>query len=1054
MLPRFFIDRPIFAWVIAIFIILAGLLSLTQLPIAQYPTVAPPTVTVNVVYPGASAQQIEESVLELIEREINGTPNMIYMEAAALANGTGSLTISFEPGTDADMAQIEVQNRVARVQSRLPASVIQNGVRVDQSRSNFLMIVAVQTERVESLPFAADYVSRSVMPEIQRLDGVGQVQLFAAENAMRIWLDPDKLQAFDLSAADVNAAISEQNIQISAGTLGDMPFVPGQTTNAAIVVPGQLKNVAEFERIYLRSTDSGAAVRLGDVARIELGSQSYATSARFNGRPAVMMAVMLSNTGNAIAVARAVEKRMGELEPYFPQGISWDAPYNTAQFVEISIQKVVYTLLEAVALVFVVMFIFLQNWRYTIIPTMVVPIALLGTFAVLLGLGYSINVLTMFGMVMVIGIVVDDAIVVVENVERIMRDEGLPPIAATRKAMDQITGAVIGITVVLISVFLPLAFFPGAVGNIYRQFAVVMATSIFFSALMALMLTPALCATMLKPIAAGEGHQQGGFFGLFNRVFDRNRDRYAGRIEKFLRGSLRMTVVYAVLLAAGIIMLQRLPSGFMPAEDQGSLMLSLQLPPGASMERTEHALEKMEAFIRQQPEVESTVTVLGFSFNGQGQNMSFGFVTLKDWSERKGPGQDAQSIANRITAAMGKLPEGFAIALNPPAIPALGRTGGFALRLQDRNSQSHEALTEARNQLLALAAQSPVLTGVRPEGVEDAPQLQVNIHREQAAAQGVSMGQINTALATALGSRYVNDFPNAGRLQRVVVQADSAHRMQPDDLLRLPVTNSKGQTVLLGAIADAEWTAGPMMKVRYNGYPTMRITGLAAPGYSSGDAMDEMERLVQQLPEGYGMEWTGQSREEKIAGNQAVFVYLFAILAVFLCLAALYESWSIPFAVMLSVPLGLLGMVLGVWFRGMESDVYFQVGLVTIIGLSAKNAILIVEFAKDLQAGGRTAMQAAYEAAKLRFRPILMTSFAFMLGVLPLYFSSGAGSGAQRAIGTGVFWGMAVGTVLAVFFVPTFYVVVRKFFPPSQREIEQAKAHAEAAGFAATPKHD
>ncbi len=1053
MLPRFFIDRPIFAWVIAIFIVLAGVMSITQLPIAQYPDVAPPTVTVNVTYPGASAQQIEESVLELIEREINGTPNMIYMEAAALANGTGSLTISFEPGTDPDMSQIEVQNRVARVESRLPAAVTQQGLRVDQSRSNFLMVVGLMTDKEEDMISVADYASRNVMPELQRIDGVGQVQFFAAENSMRIWLDPAKLQSYHLSAADVNTAIREQNIQISAGTLGDTPFVPGQSISATLVVPGQLKTVEEFGRIFLRSAADGSAVRLSDVARIELGSQSYATSARMNGKPAIMMAIMLSNTGNAIAVAEAVEARMADLSQHFPKGVTWQAPYNTAQFVDISIQKVVQTLIEAIALVFVVMFVFLQNWRYTIIPTLVVPIALLGTFSVLLGLGYSINVLTMFGMVMVIGIVVDDAIVVVENVERIMREEGLSPVAATRRAMDQISGAVIGITVVLISVFVPLAFFPGAVGNIYRQFAVVMAVSIGFSALMALMLTPALCATMLKPIPKGEEHEKKtGFFGAFNRVFDRSREGYAGRVEKLLRGSGRMAVIYGMLLAVAVVLMQRLPSGFLPSEDQGTLMLSLQLPPGATLERTEKALAQMERYIVAQPEVENVVTVLGFNFSGQGQNMSFGFVTLKDWSERKGAGHGASSIAGRITGAMmGSLPEGFAIALNPPAIPALGRTGGFALRLQDRGGQGHDALLAARNQLMAMAAQSKVLTGVRAEGVEDAPQLQLTINREQAAAQGVSMGQINTALGTALGSSYVNDFPNAGRLQRVIVQADSKDRMQPDDLMRLPVTNGQGQTVLLGSLVAAKWVSGPMMTVRYNGYPTMRLTGEAAKGYSSGAAMDEMERLVAQLPPGFGMEWTGQSREEKISGSQAVYVYLFAALAVFLCLSALYESWSIPFSVMLSVPLGLLGMVLGVLLRGMENDVYFQVGMVTIIGLSAKNAILIVEFAKDLQASGMSAFDAALHAASMRFRPILMTSFAFMLGVVPLYFSSGAGSGAQRAIGTGVFWGMAVGTFLAVFFVPTFYVLVRKFFPITAIEQEHAAEHAKAVGITASP---
>ncbi len=1049
MLPRFFIDRPIFAWVIALIIMIVGALGLSRLPVEQYPTVAPPSVTVNVAYPGASAQMIEETVIELLEREINGTPNMIYMESSSLSNGTASIAISFEPGTDADAAQIEVQNRIASVQPRLPSVVSQNGVRVDQARTNLLMVVGMMGQTPADLERVADYASRTVVPELQRIKGMGQVTMYAAERAMRVWIDPAKLESYRLSAAQVNAAITEQNAQISAGILGDTPFVKGQTTSATVVVPGQLKTVEEFEQIVLRDDGQGATVRLRDVARVELGTQSYANEASMNGQPAVMIGLMLSNDGNAISVANEVRSRMATLSKYFPEGITWKAPYTTDKFVSISIKKVGLTLLEAMGLVFLVMFLFLQNWRYTIIPTLVVPIALLGTFAVLHVLGYSVNVLTMFGMVLVIGIVVDDAIVVVENVERVMREEGLGPVEATRKAMQQISGAVIGMTLVLVSVFVPLTFFSGAVGNIYRQFAVVMAASIGFSGLMALILTPALCATLLKADAHHEGAEPKGFWGRFfagfNRVFDRNRDRYTNAITRFLGASMRMTILYAALLGLALFLMQRLPSGFIPSEDQGSMFINLQLPPGATLERTAKTLAQAEQLLMAQPEVENIVTVQGFSFSGQGQNAAFGFITLKDWSERTGPGQDADSLAGRMTGELAKLSDGFALAMNPPAIPALGRISGFALRLQDRNAQGHEALLAARDQLVALASQSPILAGVRAEGIEDAPQLQLDINRDLAAAQGVSMASINTVLSTSMGSRYVNDFPNAGRLQRVIVQAADFARMEVDDIMRLPVLNNKGEPVLLGTLATARWTTGAMMSVRYNGYPTQRITGAAAPGYSSGDAMAEMERLVEQLPPGFGYEWTGQSREEKIAGNSAIYVYLFAVLAVFLLLAALYESWTIPFAVLLSVPLGLLGVALGVWLRGMDSDVYFQVGLVTIIGLSAKNAILIVEFAKDLQAAGMSALDAAIGAARLRFRPILMTSFAFMLGVTPLFFASGASSAAQRAIGTGVLSGMAVGTVLAVFFVPTFYVIVRHFFPPSERELALARANADVA---------
>ena len=1047
-MAKFFIERPIFAWVIAIFIMVVGAVSITQLPVAQYPAVAPPTIQISAAYPGATAQTLENSVLAVIEREMNGATGLAYMETTSQANGTGSITLSFEPGTDADMAQVDVQNRLARATPRLPAVVTQQGVRVEKSRSNFLLFAMLSSDNpAVTIDQLNDYAARNVLPELQRLPGVGSVTQFGSEQAMRVWVDPAKLKGVNLSLDQVNAAIRAQNAQVSAGNLGDLPNIVGQTVTAPIVVQGQMSSIEQFGDIVLRANTDGSSVRLKDVARIELGAQTYATSARFNGKPAVGLGVQLTPTANALATATAVKKRLGELQQFFPQGVSYAVPYDSSTFITVSIEKVVNTLLEAIALVFLVMFLFLQNWRYTIIPTIVVPIALLGTFGALLAMGFSINVLTMFGMVLVIGIVVDDAIVVVENVERIMSEEGLPPLQATRKAMGQISGAIIGVTVVLISVFVPLAFFAGSTGNIYRQFAATMATAIAFSAFLALSLTPALCATLLKPVEAGHHLEKKGFFGWFNRVFKRTTKGYESFMSRMLRRSGRMMIIYALLVAVVGLVYTRLPTSFLPNEDQGYIIANVQLPAGAAQERTQAALESVEGFMLAQPEVSAIVTVAGFSFSGQGQNAGLAFVMLKDWSERHGAEHSAQAVAGRAFGALMGVRDAFIFALSPPPIPELGNATGFTFRLQDRGGKGQAALLGARNQLLGMASQSKVLAGVRPDGMEDAPQMQIDIDRNKANALGVGFDSISSALSSALGSSYINDFPNQGRLQRVVVQADAESRMQPEQILALPVLNNKDQVVPMSTFASTRWITGPMQTTRYNGYPAMKIAGDAAPGLSTGDAMAEMEKLAAQLPEGFGYEWTGQSREEKLAGSQAMILYAFSILAVFLCLAALYESWSIPFAVLLVVPLGVLGVVLGTLGRGLSNDVYFQIGLVTIIGLSAKNAILIIEFAKDLQAEGKSVFDAALEAAHLRFRPIIMTSMAFTLGVMPLFIATGASSASQRAIGTGVVGGMITGTVFAVIFVPVFFVLVRGFFKGSKRQQElnakQAHQHRE-----------
>ena len=1050
-MARFFIDRPIFAWVIALFIIVAGAVAITQLPVAQYPSVAPPSIVVSAAYPGATAQTLENSVLSVIEREMNGSPGLLYMESVAQADGSGSITLSFDPSTSPDLAQVDVQNRLSRAAPRLPSIVTQNGVRVDKARSNFLLFTILSSDNPDFDPVAlGDYASRNVLPEIQRVPGVGQAQLFGTERAMRVWIDPAKLVGYKLSSNDVTSAIAAQNAQVTSGTIGDLPNVPGQSIFAAVVVKGQLSSATEFGNIVLRANADGSSVRLRDVARIELGAQSYSPQARLNGQPASGIGVQLAPTGNALATAKAIRKRLDELAKFFPPGVKASIPYDSSKFVEISIRQVVETLLEAVVLVFLVMYLFLQNIRYTIIPTLVVPITLLGTFGVLLGLGYSINVLTMFGMVLVIGIVVDDAIVVVENVERIMSTEGLHPLMATRKAMSQISGAIIGVTVVLVSVFVPLLFFSGSVGNIYRQFAVVMLSSILFSAFMALSFTPALCASLLKPVEAGHHHAKTGFFGWFNRGFSRTTHGYEGLVARVLKRTGRFLAIYAVIIACVVLLFGRLPTSFLPNEDQGTILVNVQLPPGATVNRTSGVMTQVEQFMLKQPEVADMVSVLGFSFAGTGQNAALGFITLKDWKERAGKEHAAQTLAGRAFGALMGIRDAFIFPLSPPPIPELGRATGFAFRLQDRGGLGHDALLAARNQLLGMAAQSKVLAGVRPDGLEDAAQLQLNIDRDKASALGVNYANINAAISIALGSSYVNDFPNAGRLQRVVVQADAPTRMQPEDLLRLNVLNSTGQTVPFSAFARTEWITGPMQTIRYNGFPTMRISGEPAPGLSTGVAIAEMERLAGQLPAGIAYEWTGQTYEEKLSGSTATVLFAFSLLAVFLCLAALYESWSIPFAVILVVPLGVLGVTLAAHLRGLENDIYFKVGLITIIGLSAKNAVLIIEFAKDLHAQGKDLVASVLEAVHMRFRPILMTSMAFILGVLPLVLASGAGSASQRAIGTGVMGGMITATALSVFFTPVFFVVVRRIFKGSERQ-RRMYAHERPEGELAAP---
>jgi len=1033
-MAKFFIDRPVFAWVIALFILLGGALAITMLPVAQYPTIAPPSIVVSATYPGATAQVLDDSVTSVIEQEMNGADGLQYVESQSDSSGSVSITVTFQPGTNPDLAAVDVQNRIKRVESRLPQAVIQQGVQVNKARSNILMFVGAYSTDGSMDPTAiGDYLARNVLNEIKRLPGVGQAQLFGTERSMRIWVDPDKLTGYKLNMSDVTTAIRQQNANVAGGTVGDLPNTRAQAWFAPVVVTGQLTSIEEFGKIVLRANRDGSLVRLRDVARMELGGSSYSISARLNGQPFVAIAVQQSLTGNALATATIVREKMDELQKYFPPGLKYTVPYDTSLFVKISIEEVVKTLLEAVALVFLVMYVFLQNFRYTLIPTIVVPVALMGTFAAMQVFGFSINVLTMFGMVLAIGILVDDAIVVVENVERIMSEEGLSPREATRKAMSQITGAIIGITLVLIAVFIPMAFFGGAVGAIYRQFSLSMVSAMVFSALMALSLTPALCATMLKPVEAGHHHAKTGIFGWFNRGFASTASHYQGWVAKILTRTGRFMLIFVALLGIVAWLYVRLPSSFLPNEDQGYIIANVQLPPGASRNRAEAVLAEVDAYFRAQPGVARTIAVAGFSFSGNGQNAGLVFVPLKDWKER-GPDQSAEAIAGRSFGGLAHIQDAQVFALSPPPIRELGNATGITARLQDRGGLGHEALLAARNQLLELAGKSKILTGMRPEGLEDAPQLQVDIDREKANALGVSFADITATLGTAFGSSYVNDFASSGRQQRVIVQADQQRRMQPEDILRLNVRSSTGTMVPFASFSRTRWVTGPIQLVRYNGYPAYRLSAGAAPSHSTGEAMEELLRLAEQLPPGFGIEWTGQSAEERLSGSQAPALFALSMLAAFLVLAALYESESIPVAVLLVVPLGVLGALLGAHIRDLPNDVYFKVGLIAIIGLSAKNAILIIEFAKDLQAQGKGLIEATLEAVHLRFRPIIMTSLAFILGVLPLVIASGAGSASQRAIGTGVMGGMITATVLAVFLVPVFFVVVRRIFKGSERQ--------------------
>ena len=1065
-MARFFIDRPIFAWVVSLGILLSGFIALRALPIEQYPEVAPPSLAINVVYPGADAETLEQNVTQVIEQQLNGVEGFLYMSSSSLSNGTASITLTFEAGTDIDIAQTEVQNRLSTVEARLPEEVRRQGITVRQANAGFLLIVALTSETgaLDSTDLG-NIASTQVIDELRRVTGVGDVTLFGSEYAMRIWLDPDKLASYNLSPSAVVAAIREQNAQTAGGSLGALPLQEGQQITATITTENRFETEDEFRRIILRADAGGASVRLGDVARVEIGAQTYATSTTLDGQPMAGMAVQLATSANALATAEGVKQRMEELGAGLPQDVAWSIPYDTTPFVEVSVEEVVKTLVEAMVLVFLVMFLFLQNWRATLIPTLVVPIALAGACLGLWLFGFSINVLSLFGMVLAIGILVDDAIVVIENVERIMREEGLGPLAATRKAMDQITGAIIGITLVLIAVFVPMAFFPGSTGGIYRQFSVTLAISIFFSAVLALSLTPALCATFLRaqdvqdhdgdadsepdetPLPEGwrgkvELARRKGtvFFNRFNQWFARMTEKYGRTNEKILARPMRGLAVFLLLGAITGLLFARLPGGFLPTEDQGYVITVVQSPAGSTQERLDEAIEPVEGFWQSREEVERVVVVRGFSFFGQGQNNAIMFTPLTDWSERGAADSSAEALVGQAMGTFMGLDNALAFAIQPPAIQSLGQASGFTMKLQDRGGVGREALTDARNQLLGMASQSPLLANIRPEDQPPAPQLHVEVDRVQARAMGLSMTDVNNALSINFGSAYANDFNRQGRVLQVLVQADAPHRMEPEDVLSLRIPNDQGALVPFSSFATAEWTAGPPSLGRYNGYPAMTVSGTAAPGESSGAALDEMERIASQLPDGIGFEWTGISYEEKQAGGQIGLLLGLSVVIVFLVLAALYESWSVPFSVLLIVPMGVLGAVIFTMLRGLSADIYFNVGLITIIGLAAKNAILIVEFAIEEEAEGKSPLEAVKAAARLRLRPIIMTSLAFILGMVPLVLSSGAGAASRIAVGTGVMGGMIAATAIGIFVIPLLYLLVRtklggrKPTPPAEPE--------------------
>mgnify|MGYP001224295274 FL=1 len=1034
-MSRYFIDRPIFAWVIAIVIMLAGVLAIRTLPISQYPPIAPPAVSISATYPGASAKTLEDTVTQVIEQKMKGIDHLTYMSSTSDSSGSVTITLTFDAGTDPDIAQVQVQNKLALATPLLPQEVQKQGVQVAKATTNFLMVLGFVSEDGSLSDIdLGDYVASNVQDIIARINGVGETQLFGSKYAMRIWLDPAKLLNYKLTPADISAAITAQNAQVSAGQLGGMPSLKGQRLNATITAQSRLQTPEQFGAILLRTTAEGATVLLRDVARIELGGESYDVVARYNGKPATGLAVKLATGANALDTADAVKAKVQELSKFFPPSVKVVAPYDTTPFVKVSIEEVVKTLVEAIVLVFLVMYLFLQNFRATLIPTIAVPVVLLGTFGVLAAAGFSINTLTMFGVVLAIGLLVDDAIVVVENVERVMSEEGLSPKEATRKSMGQITGALIGIALVLSAVFVPMAFFGGSTGVIYRQFSITIVSSMMLSVVVALVLTPALCATLLKPVAkghtAGEGGLLGGFFMWFNRSFERSNEGSRSIVARMLGSSKRYLILYGLLVVCMGALFMRLPTAFLPEEDQGFLLSQVILPAGSTTERTLAVMEKVEQhFLEEQKEaVDSIFTITGFSFAGSGQNNGLAFINLKDWSERKRPDLKVAAVAGKAMGYFATFRNAMAFAFAPPAVVELGNASGFDFQLQDRAGLGHQTLLDARNQLLGMASQNPLLVGVRPNGQDDTPEYKLDIDRAKAGALGLSLADINSALQTAWGSAYVNDFIDKGRVKRVYLQGDASARMQPEDLEKWHVRNSAGNMVPFSSFASAHWTYGSPRLERYNGLPSAEIMGSAAPGHSTGEAMAAMEEMASRLPSGIGFEWTGLSYQERLSGSQAPALYAISLLVVFLCLAALYESWSIPFAVMLVVPLGIIGALLAAMLRGLSNDVYFQVGLLMTIGLSAKNAILIVEFAKEQMEHGKDLVEATLEAVRLRLRPIVMTSLAFILGVLPLAISSGAGSGAQNAIGTGVIGGMLSATVLAVFFVPLFFVAVRRGF--------------------------
>jgi multidrug efflux pump len=1034
-MAQFFINRPIFAWVIAIIIMLSGALAIKELPIAQYPAIAPPQISINASYPGASAQTVEDTVTQVIEQKMNGIDNMRYMSSTSDAAGSVTITLTFDAATDPNIAQVQVQNKLQLATPLLPQRVQQQGIQVVKSTRNFLLILGfVSEDNSMNQNDLSDYVATNIQDIVSRVEGVGEVLMFGAQYAMRVWLDPGKLNNYKMTPADVKGAIQAQNVQVSAGQLGGTPYAEGQQLNATITAQTLLKTPGQFGAILLRTNSDGSSVFLRDVARIEIGSENYGSVGRYNGKPATGLAVRMAAGANALNTVAAIKAKMADLSKFFPHGMKVVIPYDTAPFVRISIEEVLKTLAEAIGLVFLVMFLFLQDFRATLIPTIAVPVVLLGTFGVLATCGFSINTLTMFGVVLAIGLLVDDAIVVVENVERVMREEGLPPKEATRKSMGQITGALVGIALVLSAVFVPMAFFGGSTGVIYRQFSITIVSSMILSVLVALILTPALCATLLKPIT--NGHQEsaggifGGFFRWFNRVFNRSSNRYQTVVERMLDKRKRYMLIYLVIVAAMCFLFLRMPTAFLPDEDQGFLYTLIQLPVGATQERTLKVIEQVERhfLVDQKEAVEAIFAVAGFSFAGAGQNNGLTFVRLRDWDQRKRPDLKVAAVVSKAMGAFRNIRDGIVFAFAPPAVRELGNATGFDFQLQDRAGLGHVRLMEARNQLLGMAAKNPNLMAVRPNGQDDTPQFNLDIDPEKAGALGLSLADINDVVSTAWGSIYINDFINKGRVKKVYIQADAPYRMLPEDLYKWYVRNKNGTMVPFSAFASTHWTYGSPRLERYNSIPSMEILGQPAPGKSSGAAMREMENMAEKLPAGIGFEWTGLSYQERMSGSQAPALYAISLLVVFLCLAALYESWVIPFSVMLVVPLGVIGALMAAGLRGLPNDVYFQVGLLTTIGLSAKNAILIVEFAKEQMEQGKSLLTATLEAVRLRLRPILMTSLAFILGVLPLAVSTGAGSGAQNAIGTGVMGGMITATVLAIFFVPVFFVVVQRAF--------------------------